>query len=71
MQEQDHPWLSIPVMFIHPCRTGEAMHSLHDGSDRSPLDYIIAWCGLVGGVAGLNVPIDIATSGVVGSRRQP
>lgn len=53
----DHPVASVPVYFVHPCRTQEAMRSLLAGREVTAIEYLLLWLGLVGGSVGLNVPV--------------
>ena len=61
----DHPISGLPVYFVHPCRTAEAMKDvlsgkLAEGRAVKPEVYLIMWMGLVGGAVGLNVPVALA-----------
>ncbi|KAF2157111.1 hypothetical protein K461DRAFT_10705 [Myriangium duriaei CBS 260.36] len=58
----DHPWLNTPVYFVHPCNTAEAMQAICGEKKISPLQYLVAWCGLIGGVVDLEIPMDIAVA---------
>ena len=57
----DHPITNLPVCFVHPCRTAEAMESIA-GAEQSPVAYLIAWIGLIGQDVGLHVPVWLARS---------
>jgi len=54
-----HPITGVPVWFVHPCRTAEAMGTDLRGHVQ-PAEYLLAWLGVVGGSVGLNVPVRLA-----------
>lgn len=58
----DHPVTNLPCLFIHPCRTSEAMGEILAERDVSPEEYLMTWLGLVGKSAGLSVPLALAES---------
>lgn len=59
---QDHPWTNTPVHAIHPCRTAESMAVIASTRELTPLEFLVAWFGLVGRVVDLHVPHEIALS---------
>lgn len=60
----DHPITGLPAYFVHPCQTGDVMHSLFDapqaGESTEREMYLLVWIGLVGGSVGLDMPTDLA-----------
>ena len=57
----DHPVTGLPVWFVHPCRTAEAIGVLEGGNGAvKEIDYILRFIGLVGGGVGLAVPVEVA-----------
>ncbi|TKX22717.1 hypothetical protein C1H76_5034 [Elsinoe australis] len=58
----DHPWTNTPVHAIHPCRTAESMAVIASTRELTPLEFLVAWFGLVGRVVDLHVPHEIALS---------
>jgi len=59
MIEQDHPWLGVPVHFVHPCRTAEAMQVIAKTND--PTRYLCIWIGIAGLPLRLAIPRSMAT----------
>ena len=65
LTQTEHPLTGMTVWFVHPCRTGEVMSTVLDGdgdfkgSDRE-VRYLLAWFGVVGSGAGLNVSVKLA-----------
>lgn len=56
----DHPVTNLPVYFVHPCRTQEAMQAiLGGGREADPVEYLALWLGLAGGSVGLSVPVTL------------
>ncbi|EME80375.1 uncharacterized protein MYCFIDRAFT_31334, partial [Pseudocercospora fijiensis CIRAD86] len=55
----DHPVTSVPVYFVHPCRTQEAMQAVLSGREAVPVEYLALWLGLAGGSIGLSVPVPL------------
>jgi len=53
----NHPCTDMPVYFIHPCRTADAMRNIMAGSSIQLDDYMLLWLGLVGGNVGLHAPL--------------
>ena len=60
MSMTDHPMSGLPVYFVHPCRTAEAMSTLADDILVGPEKYLLIWLGLMGGSVGLEVPLELA-----------
>ncbi|EME39292.1 hypothetical protein DOTSEDRAFT_75124 [Dothistroma septosporum NZE10] len=56
----EHPIMGVPAYFIHPCRTQEAMAPLLLDRDVKPEHYLMLWLGMIGGSAGLNMPVELA-----------
>ncbi|KAF2720246.1 hypothetical protein K431DRAFT_285917 [Polychaeton citri CBS 116435] len=56
----DHPVTGLPMCFVHPCRTQEAMLAAIGGRDVSAIEYLMLWFGLVGSSVALDVPIELA-----------
>ncbi|TKA51318.1 hypothetical protein B0A55_12189 [Friedmanniomyces simplex] len=56
----DHPVTGLPVYFVHPCRTAEAMAAVRGVSSEGPIEYLMLWFGLVGSSVGLAVPVALA-----------
>lgn len=57
----EHPITGIPVYFVHPCRTREAMEPALEGKTMKPAEYTMLWLGTIGASAGLNIPLPLAT----------
>jgi len=57
---QDHPISNLPVYFVHPCMTHEAMRELCPIPNFQPIVYLLKWFGMFASVLGLTVPHDIA-----------
>lgn len=55
----DHPVSGMPVYFVHPCNTQEAMRAVCGGVRPDPLIYILRWIGCLGAVVGLALPTDL------------
>jgi len=53
----NHPCTDMPVYFIHPCRTADAMRKLTTDSSVQLHDYMLLWLGLVGSTVGLCAPL--------------
>ncbi|GAB7357236.1 hypothetical protein MBLNU459_g8216t1 [Dothideomycetes sp. NU459] len=56
----DHPATGLPVYFVHPCRTAEALRASSETNQVSPGEYLLLWLGIIGGTVGLRVPLDAA-----------
>lgn len=59
----DHPISGLPVYFMHPCRTGEAMEAVVNSTEMAsmkPEAYLMLWMGIIGSSVGLNMPVEIA-----------
>ncbi|KAF2769813.1 hypothetical protein EJ03DRAFT_350864 [Teratosphaeria nubilosa] len=58
----EHPITGLPVFFVHPCRTAEAMAEVVQmrGDSLSPAEYLMMWLGLVGPSVGLSMPVELA-----------
>jgi len=48
----------LPALFVHPCRTAEAMTELAKGVPVDLTTYLSVWMGIVGGSVGLYIPIN-------------
>lgn len=59
---QYHPYLDQPCFFVHPCETSRAMADLaaHFVSDET--NYLTTWMSIVGGAAGLRLPVGVHSS---------
>lgn len=57
---QDHPVMSRPVFFIHPCQTAEVMAASAGDGKITAEEYLIMWIGALGKCVGLNVPLSLA-----------
>ena len=55
-----HPVHDTPFLFLHPCRTAEAMRSATDHVPSSPESYLMVWLGLMGPSVGLSLPVEVA-----------
>jgi ubiquitin-like-conjugating enzyme ATG10 len=56
----DHPMTGLPVYFVHPCRTAEAMDGMVNDTKVKPVEFLLLWLGLIGASVGLEVPVDVA-----------
>lgn len=56
----EHPVTGTPALYVHPCRTQEAMMLLAERRKLEPKAYIMLWLGTVGAGIGLNVPVRLA-----------
>ena len=59
----DHPVSGLPVYFVHPCRTGEAMEAVMISTKKAstkPEAYLMLWMGIIGSSVGLDMPVDLA-----------
>ena len=52
---QYHPIDDIPFVFIHPCRTADALREVGTDLDVDLDSYLLLWLGLVGGRVGLSL----------------
>lgn len=52
----------LPALFIHPCRTQEALQTVCPEHDVTPLEYLMLWFGVIGSVVGLAAPIDVMSA---------
>ncbi|KAH9844418.1 autophagy-related protein Atg10 [Teratosphaeria destructans] len=70
----EHPITGLPVFFVHPCRTAEAMAEVVQGrgDSLSPAEYLMMWLGLVGPSVGLSMPVELAKTmrSVCAARRE-
>ena len=57
---QDHPVSNMPVHFVHPCRTHEAMRDVCASQVLQPIVYLLKWFDVFAGVVGLTIPHDVA-----------
>ncbi|KAM5484184.1 hypothetical protein McanCB56680_002793 [Microsporum canis] len=55
---KNHPITGIPVYFVHPCATGEALKSVGGDKEQTTETYLLLWLGLIGNCVGLNVPLE-------------
>ncbi|KAK2871924.1 hypothetical protein FQN49_002701 [Arthroderma sp. PD_2] len=55
----NHPITGIPVYFVHPCATSEALKSVAGSKEQTIETYLLLWLGLVGNCVGLNVPSEL------------
>ncbi|KAF1982362.1 hypothetical protein K402DRAFT_340566 [Aulographum hederae CBS 113979] len=53
----DHPISGMPVHFVHPCLTSEALSKCASGSPVQIKDCLFLWLGIVGGCVGLHAPL--------------
>ncbi|KAK2768827.1 hypothetical protein FQN54_000687 [Arachnomyces sp. PD_36] len=51
-----HPTLSVPVYFVHPCNTSDALRDVGDGLAPTTGSYLPLWLGLVGNSVSLHLP---------------
>ncbi|CAG8602568.1 7810_t:CDS:2 [Acaulospora morrowiae] len=66
ISQQDHPTLSVPFYFLHPCETATLMKSIVEVSTSENLEeegitlegYIRSWLSFVGPVVGLKIGIE-------------
>jgi ubiquitin-like-conjugating enzyme ATG10 len=61
----EHPITGMPVYFVHPCRTQEALAPLLEDSSQKArsepeLEYLLLWFGVIGASVGLSVPVNHA-----------
>ncbi|KAF2212621.1 hypothetical protein CERZMDRAFT_13497, partial [Cercospora zeae-maydis SCOH1-5] len=57
----DHPETGRPVLFVHPCRTQEAMTDvLCARKDVVAVEWLLIWFGIIGNAVGLYVPAELA-----------
>ncbi len=56
---QHHPISELPVFFLHPCNTAEAMAEITGASAVTPVQYFQIWIGLVGGCVGLHLSSEL------------
>ncbi|KAM5465887.1 hypothetical protein MferCBS49748_004785 [Microsporum ferrugineum] len=54
---KNHPITGIPVYFVHPCATGEALKSVGGDKEQTTETYLLLWLGLIGNCVGLNIPL--------------
>lgn len=59
---QDHPITGLPVYFVHPCRTAEALRASSMTDQISPKNYLLLWIGIVGSSVGLSIPASAITT---------
>ena len=75
---QNHPVTDLPCFWVHPCNTAAVMAELigpgsgegpqqtalgrHGGSEKTSLEYLILWFGVVGSAVGLNVSREVLLS---------
>ena len=52
---QYHPIDDIPFVFIHPCRTADALREVGNDLDVDLDSYLLLWLGLIGGRVGLSL----------------
>lgn len=57
--DKNHPLTGIPVYFVHPCATSEALKSVAGDKEQTTETYLLLWIGLVGNCVGLNVPLEL------------
>lgn len=62
---QDHPSTGLPVYFVHPCHTADAMRASFEGSEVKPLEYMMLWFGIIGTSVGITLPTEVALPGRV------
>lgn len=56
---QDHPFLGIPFMLLHPCGTADLLDA---SGSQPPLDRLLAaWLSLQGPYVGVQVPVALAS----------
>ncbi|PGH07619.1 hypothetical protein GX51_01627 [Blastomyces parvus] len=52
-----HPLSGLPVYFVHPCNTPDALRDVAGSKEVVTTDtYLLLWLGLVGNCVGLHVP---------------
>jgi len=54
-----HPVSDLPMYFVHPCHTSQALSDLKPDMPQSPENYLLVWLGLLGSAVGLYVPSKI------------
>ncbi|EGE08973.1 hypothetical protein TEQG_07967 [Trichophyton equinum CBS 127.97] len=57
--DKNHPLTGIPVYFVHPCATSEALESVAGDKEQTTETYLLLWIGLVGNCVGLNIPLEL------------
>jgi len=60
---QDHPLTGLPVLFVHPCRTPDALLEFSTASSLDINSYLPLWLGIVGAPFGLHLPLELARCG--------
>ncbi|KAG0304383.1 hypothetical protein BGZ98_005591 [Dissophora globulifera] len=70
ISQQDHPILSIPYFYMHPCETVSLLETIFKNTtstrQSSLLDsYILTWLSFTGQAIGLTIPSDIVASASV------
>lgn len=56
----DHPITGLPVWFVHPCRTSEALEGMVGEREVRAGEYLGLWFGIMGAAVGLGVPVEAA-----------
>ncbi|EEH47877.2 uncharacterized protein PADG_03961 [Paracoccidioides brasiliensis Pb18] len=51
-----HPLSDLPVYFVHPCNTADAMRDVAENLEVTAETYLLLWLGLVGNCVGLHIP---------------
>lgn len=54
-----HPTLGVPVHFVHPCNTGDALRDVGVGGVPTVESYLPLWLGLVGNCVNLHLPCEL------------
>lgn len=57
--EKYHPTLGLPVYFVHPCNTSDALRDVGDGRVPTVESYLPLWLGLVGNCVNLHLPSEL------------
>lgn len=59
LSQQDHPILSRPFYYIHPCHTATALGAVYSRPKDAPVigNYILTWLSMFGPLVGLNLPL--------------